>query len=229
MTHRDNGKSLQALLEIMRSLRAPEGCPWDAGQTPESLTPYILEEACELIDAIEQGSQELILDELGDLLFQVVFLAQIFSEREQFDFHDVAAGIADKLVRRHPHVFERSTPRKNPAELDDQWDAIKRSEANHRKTCLADHLPAQLPALQRAQKLVAKVHRAGRQAELPATGPQLERPFCDTAAGRDQRMDEDSLGLELFRLARLAHEADLDAETALRKMTVKLIGSLDSE
>jgi uncharacterized protein YabN with tetrapyrrole methylase and pyrophosphatase domain len=98
MTHKYTQNKVDSLLKIMQTLRAPDGCPWDAEQTPESLTSYILEEACELIDAIEHGDQKLILDELGDLLLQVVFLAQIFDERGQFDFHDVAAGIAEKLV-----------------------------------------------------------------------------------------------------------------------------------
>jgi MazG family protein len=229
MTDKDNCKSLESLLEIMQALRAPEGCPWDTEQTPQSLTSYILEEACELIDAIEQGSLELILDELGDLLFQVVFLAQIFSERKQFDFHDVAAGIADKLVRRHPHVFDQSTPRKNSAELDAQWDAIKRSETTHQKSCLADHLPGKLPALQRAQKLVSRAYRADRQAELPAIDPQLTTRIFGASGSRDSHLDEDSLGLALFHLARLAHDADLDAEAVLRKMTRKVTGSLDAE
>jgi tetrapyrrole methylase family protein/MazG family protein/ATP diphosphatase len=229
MTHKNNRNSMQSLLEIMRALRAPDGCPWDAGQTPESLTPYILEEACELVDAIERGSQELVLDELGDLLYQVVFLAEIYSERHQFDFHDVAAAIADKLVRRHPHVFARDSTARNAAELDEQWDAIKRSEKNHRKTCLADHLPGKLPALQRAQKLVSRAYRTNRSAELPAAAAQPMRQVCDGRAGPDHCLDEESLGLALFHLVRLAHAAGLDAETALRKTTRELIDSLDRE
>jgi MazG family protein len=229
MALNDNSKNLESLLEIMQALRSPEGCPWDAGQTPESLTPFILEEACELIDAIEQGSQALVLDELGDLLFQVVFLAQIFSERKQFDFHDVAAGIADKLVRRHPHVFDRSAPRKGPTELDEQWDSIKRSETTHDKTCLADHLPGKLPALQRAQKLVSRVYKSNRQAELPPIDPQLTSLICVAGTSEDDRLDEESLGLALFQLARLAQGSDLDAEAALRKMTRKIIGCLEPD
>jgi len=229
MAHNDNRDNLASLLEIMQALRAPEGCPWDAEQTPESLTPFILEEACELVDALEQGSLEHVLDELGDLLFQVVFLAQIYSERGQFNFHDVAAGIADKLVRRHPHVFDRSASRKDPVELNEQWDSIKRSETTHPKTCLADHLPGKLPALQRAQKLVSRAYRANRQAELPNITLQLTRQICGADGIDDWRLDEESLGLVLFQLARLAHEADLDAEAALRKMTRKVIGSLEPD
>lgn len=227
MAHPKDCDSLISLLEIMQALRAPGGCPWDAGQTPESLTPYILEEACELIDAIEQGSSALILDELGDLLLQVVFQAQIFNEREEFDFHDVAAGIADKLVRRHPHVFDSSRPRRQDTELDAQWEAIKRSEATQQKACLADHLPGRLPGLQRAQKLVHKACRANRQADLPGIDPALLQRICQADSNTGRGLDEETLGLALFHLVKLAHTADLDAEGSLRRMTRKIVEGLD--
>jgi MazG family protein len=228
MTHKQALNKLESLLEIMRDLRGPNGCPWDAEQTPESLTPFILEEACELIDAIEDGSTELVLDELGDLLLQVVFQACIFEEREQFDFHDVAAGIAEKLVRRHPHVFSQDDSTVPANELDKQWDEIKNSESTNKKTCLADHLPNRLAALQRAQKLVSRVYRADRQAELPQ-GPQrlLQKIQQAQRDGGDLMIDEESLGQMLFFLARLAHDANLDAEAALRKTTRMLIKDLD--
>ena len=224
MPHQNDCSSLLALLEIMQALRAPDGCPWDAGQTPESLTPYILEEACELIDAIEHGSPELILDELGDLLLQVVFQAQIFKERHQFDFHDVAAGISEKLVRRHPHVFDSSRPRRHDTELDAQWEAVKSSETTQRKTCLADHLPSKLPALQRAQKLVSKAYRTDHQATLPVIEPQVLQQIGQADDDPSRQLDEEILGQALFHLVHLAHQADLDAEGALRRLTSRIIG-----
>lgn len=229
MSEKNIRNSLDPLLKVMQALRAPGGCPWDAKQTPESLTPFILEEACELIDAIESGSAELILDELGDLLLQVVFLAQIFTERQQFDFHDVAAGISAKLVRRHPHVFDQDAPAVHDSELDKQWDTIKRSEATHNKCCLADHLPSRLPALQRAQKLVAKTCQAGRQSELPDEPFELLRQLSLANETHDSSLclDEGSLGRILFHLVRHAHENDLDAEAALRKTTRKATDQLD--
>jgi tetrapyrrole methylase family protein/MazG family protein/ATP diphosphatase len=230
MAHKQTLNKVDSLLKIMQALRAPNGCPWDAEQTPESLTPFILEEACELIDAIEDGSTELVLDELGDLLLQVVFQAQIFEERKQFDFHDVAAGIADKLVRRHPHVFSHDDSAAQAGELDKQWDEIKRSESTNNKTCLADHLPRKLPALQRAQKLVNRVYRAGRQSELPAEQQQLLRGIRQTQSEKGLLLlDEESLGQLLFCLTRLAHDANLDAETALRKTTRRIIEDLDQD
>ena len=230
MTHKDTRNRVDSLLKIMQSLRASDGCPWDAAQTPESLAPFILEEACELIDAVEAGTPELILDELGDLLLQVVFQAQIFKERDLFDFHDVAAGISDKLVRRHPHVFDQNYSEPSATDLDKQWDTIKRSEATHNKTCLADHLPTNLPALQRTQKLIARICRADRQAELPEA--QLHQSQQLSATGdnhKKQQLNEETLGLALFQLVRLAHDAGLDAEAALRKTTRKTIKHLDRE
>jgi len=229
MTHKSDCNSLDSLLKIMQALRAPDGCPWDAAQTPESLTPYILEEACELIEAIEEGSPKHVLDELGDLLLQVVFQAQIFNERKQFDFHDVVAGISEKLVRRHPHVFERENMAGDTLELDRQWEAIKRSESNYNKVCLADHLPDKLPALQRAQKLVAKVRRADRHSELPGADEALLKIFQVTEDGTAGQLDEMILGQALFHLVKLAHLANLDAEAALRKLTRKTMCQLESE
>lgn len=227
MTHEDRPNGIDSLLKIMQALRAPQGCPWDRVQTPESLTPYILEEACELIDAIEGGSPELILDELGDLLLQVVFQAQIFYERQQFDFHDVAKGIADKLVRRHPHVFARGNHDTGTAALTRQWDAIKSAEATHNKSCLADHLPGHLPALQRAQKLISRVSRADRESELPETDLQQLHQVRATDRSREIHADEEILGLALLHLVRLAENANLDAETVLRKTIRKITRDLD--
>ncbi|NOR50482.1 MAG: MazG family protein [Desulfuromonadales bacterium] len=228
MTPEDTRNSVDSLLKIMQELRAPDGCPWDAEQTPESLASYILEEACELIEAIEEGAPELILDELGDLLLQVVFQAQIFSERKQFDFYDVTTGIAEKLVRRHPHVFNRDGSKTVATELDKQWDEIKRSETTHNKTCLADHLPSMLPALQRAQKLVVKATRSDRQNKLPAVDEKLLQRIIGSKNGSDcNQLDEETLGQALFHLVRLAHDANLDAEAALRKLTQKTIQEID--
>lgn len=227
MSHEKPHKTIDALLKIMHDLRAPGGCPWDAAQTPESLAPYIMEEACELIDAIEEGDPDLIRDELGDLLLQVVFQAQIFSERSQFDFADVSTSIADKLLRRHPHVFGQQNDNLPAADLDRQWEQIKSSEATHRKSCLADHLPSKLPALQRAQKLIAKAYKAGRQRELPGDNGIFAKLDELTGQRENVVVDEESLGMLLLQLVHTAHDAGLDAETALRKTTRDLLKKLD--
>jgi len=228
MTHKAPCKNMDSLLQIMRELRAPDGCPWDAEQTPESLTPYILEEACELIDAIEEGDSKLILDELGDLLLQVVFQAQIFAERQQFDFYDVSACIAEKLLRRHPHVFARES-HDFSTELDKQWERIKSSEATQNKSCLADHLPDKLPALQRAQKLIARVYKTERQKELPESSDISEITQWLADRNKTVAFDEEALGRLLLQIVRISHDAGLDAESVLRKTTRELLQQLDAE
>lgn len=228
MTDKTKSANIDALLKVMQSLRAPDGCPWDAEQTSESLTPYILEEACELVDAIEGSDQSIIMDELGDLLLQVVFQAQIYEEQGQFDFYDVACGIKDKLIRRHPHVFARELSPVPTTELAQQWDRIKNSETTNNKSCLADHLPSKLPALQRAQKLLTRAKRDNRQNELPIMSDSLLQHHSRTRAiGEDCQISEEILGQTLFHLVTLALESNLDAESALRKTTREIIDKLD--
>ena len=205
----DPCQTIRELLATMHALRAPGGCPWDARQTAESLTPYILEEACEAIDAIETGSAALIADELGDLLLQIIFQAEIFSERQLFDFADVAAGINAKLIRRHPQVFSGGPADVSVEELARQWERIKRTE----QTATLAHpphplgrLPGTLPALQRAQKLLARANRVGLDLEhyLPAP-PAATQP------------DEEQLGRSLLALVKQAELCGVDAEQALRR------------
>lgn len=198
-------QTLLELLETMHTLRAPGGCPWDAGQTPATLAPYILEEACEAIEAIESGSPAQIADELGDLLLQVVFQAEIHAERGDFDFADVAALINEKLRRRHPHVFAG-----DGGEIPDtpglvaQWESIKHRERAERQPDGDGRFPgappAHLPALQRAQKLVARAGRHGINL-APATA---------------HPSPQERIGTELFRMVCEAEAQGVDAEQALR-------------
>lgn len=229
MTHKNTPQKLESLLQIMKALRAPNGCPWDIEQTSASLTPYILEEACELIDAIEGENTETVLDELGDLLLQVVFQAQIYEEQGLFNFDDVAAGIGDKLIRRHPHVFDREGNTTPSDELDQQWDRIKSSEKTNNKSCLADHLPSNLPALQKAQKLVSRMKRNKKVEELPKMLQSLVQPDCAESEQGNFPLSEEALGQTLFELVKLAQNAGLDAESALRKTTKIIINQIDNK
>ena len=151
--------SVERLREIVSRLRAPDGCPWDREQTHASLRAGLLEEACEVIDAIDRRDDAHMSEELGDLLLQVVMHSQIASEENRFDFEKVASGIADKLVRRHPHVFG-STKLENTDAVLRQWDEIKHAEKGAPSSILDDITPA-LPALMRAQKVQTRVARAG--------------------------------------------------------------------
>ena len=211
----DPCQALAELLATMRTLRAPGGCPWDAGQTPESLAPYILEEACETIEAIETGSPETVAGELGDLLLQVVFQAQIFAERGCFDFADVAAGINAKLLRRHPHVFADQGQGVTDVNLELQWERIKLEE-QAADAPAGQHplgsLPGNLPALQQAQKLVSRAMRRGIDIPLPSP--------MQPASGQ---LSEEELGLVLLALAKQAELSGLDAEQALRKTVRKIL------
>ena len=212
----DPCQTIRELLATMHALRAPGGCPWDAGQTAESLTPYILEEACEAIEAIETGSATMIADELGDLLLQIVFQAEIFSERQLFDFADVAAGINAKLIRRHPHVFSGDHAKVSDDELARQWEQIKRTEQPV-STHPLGRLPGSLPALQRAQKTLARANRAGLDIER-----YLSAPPADT------QPEEEQLGRALLALVKQAELCGLDAEQALRHSVRRLCSAISS-
>ena len=156
------GESIERLLEIMRRLRAPDGCPWDIKQTHESIKEDLIEEAYEVLDAIESGEPSALQEELGDLLLQVVFHSQIATEAGEYAFSDVADGISDKLVRRHPHVFGEV----EVADADEvlkNWDAIKKAEKQNGDTLasIVEGIPKHLPALQKAHQIQKRAARAG--------------------------------------------------------------------
>jgi len=215
MPGRDPCHTLRELLATMHRLRAPGGCPWDAGQTPASLAPFILEEACEVVEAIETGDVAMVVDELGDLLLQIVFQAEIYSEQGHFDFADVAAGINAKLMRRHPHVFGTADTGTSSEELARQWERIKREEQAQPSPHPLGRLPGPLPALQRAQKLVARANRAGLD---------LERHFPIATAGPIQ--SEEALGHALMTLVKQAELRGLDAEQTMRRTVQKIFNAL---
>lgn len=193
---RDERDRLAELVAIMDRLRSPGGCPWDAEQTHASLAPYALEEAYELVEAIEHDDRAGLREELGDLLLQVVFHARVAREHadDPFDVQDVAGDLVAKLVRRHPHVFADEQAAPDDEGRNVAWDRIKRAE-KARGSAL-DGVPLALGALARTQKLVARAERAGLVVEVPAA---------------------DDLGARLFALVREARAAGLDAEGELRR------------
>jgi len=205
------------LLAVMRALRDPaRGCPWDLAQDARTLARYVLEEACELVAAIEGGADGQVRDELGDLLFQVVFHAQLASERGAWDFDTVAAGMADKLERRHPHVF---APDGRDAS---HWEQIKAAERAARGAGgVLDDIPVTLPALTRAVKLGKRA--AGVGFDWPdAAGARAklleELAEVDAAArGEGQTPLEDEVGDLLLAATSLARHLGVDPETALRR------------
>ena len=215
---------IDELLQIMRRLRDPEsGCPWDRQQTWQSLIPYTLEEAYEVAEAIEQNDAAALADELGDLLFQVVFYARIAEEREEFDFARVCRAISDKLVRRHPHVFADEQVG-SAEEQTEAWEGHKAREraqkAGGRPARLLDGVSVALPALTRAQKLQKRAARAGFDwPEVRGVLAKVEEELGEVEAelaARDAARLQHELGDLLFAVVNLARHLDVDPETALR-------------
>jgi ATP diphosphatase len=220
---------LDRLLNIMARLRAPDGCPWDREQDFASIAPYTIEEAYEVADAIERRDMPHLKDELGDLLFQVVFHAQMASEQQAFDFEAVAAAISDKLVRRHPHVFA-DLGSLSAGQQSVQWEDIKAAERrNASQDAQAepghlDGVPNALPALMRAFKLSKRAARVGFDFEhADQTADKVAEELAEvreaatqnTQAGPSQQIIEE-IGDLLFAAANLARKLDVDAEAALR-------------
>jgi ATP diphosphatase len=218
--------ALRRLLDIMENLRDPvAGCPWDAGQTFASIAPYTIEEAYEVADAIARGDSAALRDELGDLLFQVVYHARMAEESGDFDFADVARGIADKMMRRHPHVFGDAAAR-DAASQTAAWEAQKHAErAARAERGTLSGIAVGLPALTRAAKLTARAGRVGFDwPDPPAVLEKLEEEIAElraelAAADADRLADE--VGDMLFVMANLARKLDLDPEDCLRRANAK--------
>jgi ATP diphosphatase len=217
------------LLAIMAQLRAPGGCPWDREQSFVSIAPYTIEEAYEVVDAIERGDMPALKDELGDLLLQVVFHAQMAGEAGLFDFEDVAAAICEKLRRRHPHVFGAGAIATS-AEQTAVWEDIKAKERSAAAGAHSSHLdgvPQALPALMRACKLSKRAARVGFDFEQAAqtadkVAEELEEVREAAAHGRSAAPEIfEEIGDLLFAAANLARKLDVDAEAALRAANLK--------
>lgn len=232
---------MRELLAIMGRLRAPDGCPWDREQTFASIAPYTIEEAYEVADAVERGDVQHLKDELGDLLFQVVFHAQIASETGGFDFDAVAGAICDKLVRRHPHVFGNGGPL-SAAEQSLAWENIKARERSATAAQAAgshgaaesrgshlDGVPQAQPALMRAHKLSKRAARVGfdfDRADQAADKVDEELKEVRVAAAANSAnvpSNEifEEVGDLLFAAANLARKLEVDAEAALRAANAK--------
>jgi ATP diphosphatase len=228
---------MRELLAIMKRLRGTDGCPWDRAQTFASIAPYTIEEAYEVADAIERGDMRHLRDELGDLLFQVVFHAEIASEANQFDFEAVAGAICDKLLRRHPHVFGAGGP-VTQAEQSVAWEEIKaaeRSAGNGERSHL-DGVPQAQPALMRAFKLSKRAARVGFDFEHASqTADKVAEELAEVreaaaqctlangshaGTGASPEIFEE-IGDLLFAAANLARKLDVDAEAALRSANAK--------
>ena len=211
------------LVEVMRKLRAPDGCPWDREQTHESIRPYCLEEAYEVVEAIDEGDMARLKDELGDLLLQVVFHAQMASERSAFTIDDVADAIVQKLIRRHPHVFRRADGDQvsSAGEVLERWAKIKKKEEGREN--VLDGIPTALPSLLRAARIGEKAATVGFDWKSAAdVWKKVEEELAETkAVGSDPAKLEEEFGDLLFALSNLARHLHLDAESATRMAVQK--------
>ncbi len=203
-------EQLSQLIRTMRHLRSEQGCEWDRAQTPQSLRSYILEEAYELVDAIDGGDTADIKSELGDLLLQVVFQAQIHSELDQFGIGDIAAAINSKLLRRHPHIFADPSAEEHP-----DWEQIKQQELREKgkPTDLAARLPASLPTLMQAEKICRHLKTKGLLSAPDQSGHESD--------------NEAQIGAALFNLVIKAQEQGIDSDLALRKHLKSVLARLD--
>ncbi|HCU36815.1 MAG TPA: nucleoside triphosphate pyrophosphohydrolase [Armatimonadetes bacterium] len=208
------------LVDIMARLRAPGGCPWDAQQTHRALRPYLLEETYEVIEALDRGDFDALRGELGDLLLQIVFHAQIGSEAGAFDLQAIARSINEKLIHRHPHVFG-DVEVDGPSQVLVNWEKLKLEESeNADRTSALDGIPAELPALARATKIQKKAARVGFDWD-DASGPRAKldeelAELDEAIAAGDERAIEHELGDVLFSICNLARFLSADSESALR-------------
>jgi nucleoside triphosphate diphosphatase len=220
-----DGGTYPRLVELVRRLLAPDGCPWDREQTFESMRRYVLEEAAEVVDAVDGGELDEVRAELGDLLLQIVFLGELGRAADAFGPDDVVAGIVDKLVRRHPHVFG-DVEVASSAEVLDNWERIKAAEraaegGRATKRGVLGGVPKSLPALLRAQRLGEKARNVGF-GWPDASGPRAKldeevAELDEALASGDADRVEAELGDALFCLVNVARHAGVDAEAALRR------------
>ena len=210
-----HGSQLQRLVEVMNTLRSPGGCPWDAEQTHESLLKYLLEESYEFVDAVQSDSRVDMREELGDVLLQVYFHARIAEEHptDPFSIEDIAQGIADKLIRRHPHVFAGVEIR-DSQEVLENWEEIKKKEKG--RTSPLDGVAMSQPALPLVEKLLYRVEKYNVEVTTP------ESVSIDGIA------DEGAVGQALLAVIAWAHANGIDAEAALRKEAMRIVQQIGS-
>ena len=237
------GAKFERLVDIMRRLRAPDGCPWDREQTLGSLRPYVLEETYEVLEAIERGSAAGLREELGDFLYEAVFLAQISEEQGEFSIGDAIEAICDKLVRRHPHVFDRDAgePLLTSAQVVEKWETLKARErtaagtpASNPGTTLSG-VPKTLPSLLRAYEVSARAAAVGFDwARADDVLDKIEEEVAEVrhevesgATGHLSRAEEE-MGDLLFAIANLSRKLGIEPEAALRRANDKFTARFDA-
>ena len=224
----DAGAAFQALVDIMARLRGPHGCPWDREQTLESLRGFVLEETHEVLDAIDRGDTGALRGEIGDLIFEGVFLAQVCADAGQFTVSESLRAITTKLIRRHPHIFDPAgRPLDTPGEVHQQWEQIKakeQSDSGERRAVLGG-LPRALPSLLRAYEIGTRVAAVGFDwAKTSDVVDKIEEEVAElrqAVASEGPARTEEEMGDLLFSIANLSRKLGIDPESALRKANEK--------
>lgn len=225
-------RELNDLISLIKKLRAPDGCPWDSKQRPNDIGKYILEEAYEVVESLEARDQQGLQEELGDLLFQILFLAEMGEESGEFSLDDVMAGIREKMIRRHPHIFG-DIKVDTIDQVKENWQQIKKQERriNNDRDSVFKDIPRSLPALKRAQKITAVAASYGFDWQKATDViKKLEEEFAEFNAAlknNDQVNMEEELGDLFFTLVNLSRFVKIDSETALSSATGKFLQRFD--
>jgi MazG family protein len=225
-------RGFNRLISLVERLRGPNGCPWDRIQTPETIRVYLIEEAYELLEALDSGDAENVCAELGDLLFHIAFLAEIFRERGDFQIGDVIQKIVDKMLRRHPHVFGKAQA-STPEQVRDVWQRVKETEVKDKDralTSLLDSVPQELPALMRAYRLGERASRLGvGLQDAPSAVRTIQEDLARLKAlseGDDSRGAAQAFGDLLFAVVNLSRFMGVHPETALNRKISRFLKHL---
>ena len=225
----DAGEAFQRLVDIMKRLRGPGGCPWDHEQTIQSLRGFVLEETYEVLDAIDRDDHDALRGEIGDFIFEGVFLAQIEADGGHFEVTDSLDEISEKLIRRHPHVFAAADGVDTPGKVVEQWEQIKSREQKDagRKRALLSGIPKSMPSLLRAHEIGTRVAAVGfdwaRTADVVDKIEEEVAELRDAVHESHERAEEE-MGDLLFSIANLARKLGIEPESALRKANEKFSG-----
>lgn len=227
----ENLQDFNALVEVIKHLRGPEGCPWDKEQTHQTLTQYAIEEAFELAQAIDSNDQSAIVEELGDVLLQVVLHAEIARQEKRFDIQDVIRTINEKMIRRHPHVFS-DTKVRDTDEIWSNWHKIKAAEKTKKKSNSIFDFPVHLPALIRSQKIGIKTKKYNFDWSSPEEVlAKVEEELTELKQALKEgtpTQQQQELGDLLFSVAQLARHLSFDAEQALRQTNQRFISRFET-
>ena len=224
-------RTFDDLVQLMTTLRGPNGCPWDRKQTLPDLKPYVIEEAYEVVDAIDRDDRAALLEEVGDLLLEAVFIAEITREEGTFDVYDSVTAIHDKLVRRHPHVFADAVA-SDAEEVLVNWEKLKSEERKAENKSVLSGVPASLPALLKASRLTEKAARVGfdwrRTEDVFGKLDEEMDELREAVASGDKGRIHDEIGDLLFTIANIARKVEVNAEEALQSTNRKFLRRFES-